>query len=178
MRVNFEAGIISSTRILLHYILAFSILTARICCLHFVAQIRLFSSFSFPSLFGLVLWFWFERKREEILELYFHFSLFYFTELKAVVLGTADLYVKTGSDINLTCKISKGPHELGTVFWYKGIWMQYKCEFKTKSNTYMPAMDFSGDRWDHWHIECVKICILLSPIYSSVFSNHSQAMKS
>ncbi|XP_055311279.1 hemicentin-1 isoform X2 [Sitodiplosis mosellana] len=41
-------------------------------------------------------------------------------ELKAVVLGTADLYVKTGSDINLTCKISKGPHELGTVFWYKG----------------------------------------------------------
>ncbi|XP_031629957.1 zwei Ig domain protein zig-8 [Contarinia nasturtii] len=41
-------------------------------------------------------------------------------ELKAVIFGTADLYVKTGSDINLTCKISKGPHELGTIFWYKG----------------------------------------------------------
>lgn len=45
---------------------------------------------------------------------------YHFAELKAIVLGTADLYVKTGSDINLTCKISKGPHELGTVFWYKG----------------------------------------------------------
>lgn len=28
--------------------------------------------------------------------------------------------MKTGSDINLTCKISQGPHELGNIFWYKG----------------------------------------------------------
>lgn len=49
------------------------------------------------------------------------FFIVYSIELKAVVLGAADLYVKTGSDINLTCKISKGPHELGTVFWYKGM---------------------------------------------------------
>ncbi|XP_030560323.1 uncharacterized protein LOC115762297 isoform X2 [Drosophila novamexicana] len=28
--------------------------------------------------------------------------------------------VKTGSDINLTCKIMQGPHELGNIFWYKG----------------------------------------------------------
>lgn len=30
------------------------------------------------------------------------------------------MYVKSGSDINLTCKISQGPHDLGNIFWYKG----------------------------------------------------------
>lgn len=43
-----------------------------------------------------------------------------FAELKANILGPADLYVKSGSDINLTCNISQGPHELGNIFWYKG----------------------------------------------------------
>ncbi|KAL5286057.1 hypothetical protein ACFFRR_007630 [Megaselia abdita] len=50
-------------------------------------------------------------------------SLFYtfnVIELKANIVGPPDLYVKTGSDINLTCKISQGPHELGNIFWYKG----------------------------------------------------------
>ncbi|XP_065369129.1 V-set and immunoglobulin domain-containing protein 1 [Calliphora vicina] len=41
-------------------------------------------------------------------------------ELKATIIGPTDLYVKSGSDINLTCKIMQGPHELGNIFWYKG----------------------------------------------------------
>ncbi|XP_017093891.2 zwei Ig domain protein zig-8 [Drosophila bipectinata] len=41
-------------------------------------------------------------------------------ELKAEIFGPPDLMVKTGSDINLTCKIMQGPHELGNIFWYKG----------------------------------------------------------
>ncbi|KAM8711316.1 hypothetical protein ACLKA7_000456 [Drosophila subpalustris] len=41
-------------------------------------------------------------------------------ELKAEIYGPSDLMVKTGSDINLTCKIMQGPHELGNIFWYKG----------------------------------------------------------
>jgi hypothetical protein len=34
--------------------------------------------------------------------------------------GPADLYVKTGSSVSLMCVISQGPHDLGTVFWYRG----------------------------------------------------------
>ncbi|XP_063223201.1 zwei Ig domain protein zig-8 [Bacillus rossius redtenbacheri] len=41
-------------------------------------------------------------------------------EAKARVLGPADLYVKTGSQVSLRCEISQGPHDLGTVFWYRG----------------------------------------------------------
>ncbi|XP_046810977.1 uncharacterized protein LOC111690349 [Lucilia cuprina] len=41
-------------------------------------------------------------------------------ELKATIIGPTDLYVKSGSDINLTCRIIQGPHELGNIFWYKG----------------------------------------------------------
>ncbi|XP_059486873.1 zwei Ig domain protein zig-8-like isoform X1 [Neocloeon triangulifer] len=41
-------------------------------------------------------------------------------EAKARILGPADLYVKTGSTISLSCLISQGPHDLGTVFWYHG----------------------------------------------------------
>lgn len=51
---------------------------------------------------------------------FFSCSFLFFAELRAILLGPSDLYVKTGSDINLVCKISKGPHDLGTVFWYKG----------------------------------------------------------
>lgn len=52
--------------------------------------------------------------------LFSSFLLFSIAELRAILLGPSDLYVKLGSDINLVCKISKGPHDLGTVFWYKG----------------------------------------------------------
>ncbi|KAJ9586108.1 hypothetical protein L9F63_020245, partial [Diploptera punctata] len=38
---------------------------------------------------------------------------------KARIMGPADLYVKTGSSVSLTCVISQGPHDLGTVFWYR-----------------------------------------------------------
>lgn len=43
-----------------------------------------------------------------------------FSEAKARIVGPADLYVKTGSSVTLTCVISQGPHDLGTVFWYRG----------------------------------------------------------
>lgn len=42
------------------------------------------------------------------------------TEAKANILGPVDLYVKTGSLLTLTCILSQGPHDLGTIFWYKG----------------------------------------------------------
>lgn len=43
----------------------------------------------------------------------------YVIESKAKILGPSDLYVKTGSSVTLTCIISQGPHDLGTVFWYR-----------------------------------------------------------
>ncbi|KYN19457.1 hypothetical protein ALC57_08224 [Trachymyrmex cornetzi] len=48
-----------------------------------------------------------------------------FTELKvgkarAKIIGQADIYVKTGSLLTLTCLMSQGPHDLGTVAWYQG----------------------------------------------------------
>uniref|UniRef100_A0AAG5D5U1 Ig-like domain-containing protein n=1 Tax=Anopheles atroparvus TaxID=41427 RepID=A0AAG5D5U1_ANOAO len=41
-------------------------------------------------------------------------------ELRARILGPSDIFVKSGSEITMTCVIQQGPHELGTVFWYKG----------------------------------------------------------
>lgn len=41
------------------------------------------------------------------------------TESKARILGPAELYVKSGSAVSVTCVISQGPHDLGTVFWYR-----------------------------------------------------------
>ncbi|EEB11483.1 conserved hypothetical protein [Pediculus humanus corporis] len=40
-------------------------------------------------------------------------------EAKAKIKGPTDLYVKTGSSVSISCSISQGPHDLGTVFWYK-----------------------------------------------------------
>lgn len=40
-------------------------------------------------------------------------------ESKARILGPAELYVKSGSAVSVTCIISQGPHDLGTVFWYR-----------------------------------------------------------
>ncbi|GLV40495.1 defective proboscis extension response 1 [Carabus blaptoides fortunei] len=40
-------------------------------------------------------------------------------ESKARILGPAELYVKSGSAVSVTCVISQGPHDLGTVFWYR-----------------------------------------------------------
>lgn len=36
-------------------------------------------------------------------------------------MGPSDLYVKSESDINLICILPRGPHDLGSVFWYKGM---------------------------------------------------------
>lgn len=43
-----------------------------------------------------------------------------FSEAKAVILGLSDLYIKMGSKVILTCVISQGPHDLGTILWYRG----------------------------------------------------------
>ncbi|XP_055624488.1 zwei Ig domain protein zig-8-like isoform X1 [Toxorhynchites rutilus septentrionalis] len=41
-------------------------------------------------------------------------------ELRARIAGPPDIFVKSGSEIIMTCVIQQGPHDLGTVFWYKG----------------------------------------------------------
>lgn len=43
-----------------------------------------------------------------------------FAEAKALISGPSDLYVKRGSAVSISCVISQGPHDLGTVFWYRG----------------------------------------------------------
>ncbi|KAF7280972.1 hypothetical protein GWI33_005305 [Rhynchophorus ferrugineus] len=40
-------------------------------------------------------------------------------ESKAKILGSTDLHVKVGSSVTLTCSVNKGPHDLGSIFWYK-----------------------------------------------------------
>lgn len=50
----------------------------------------------------------------------------FITELKAQILGPADLYVKSDSDVHLVCKLPRGPHDLGSIFWYKG---SFCCSF-------------------------------------------------
>lgn len=40
-------------------------------------------------------------------------------EAKARILGPSDIHVKAGSSVTLSCVINQGPHDLGTVFWYK-----------------------------------------------------------
>lgn len=47
-------------------------------------------------------------------------------ELKARILGPSDLFLKSGSEITLICKLQQGPHDLGTIYWYKGKSMIYK----------------------------------------------------
>uniref|UniRef100_A0ABD2WNB2 Ig-like domain-containing protein n=1 Tax=Trichogramma kaykai TaxID=54128 RepID=A0ABD2WNB2_9HYME len=39
---------------------------------------------------------------------------------RARITGAADIIVKTGSSLTLTCVMSQGPHNLGTVNWYRG----------------------------------------------------------
>ncbi|XP_020281043.1 zwei Ig domain protein zig-8-like [Pseudomyrmex gracilis] len=41
-------------------------------------------------------------------------------EARARILGPTEIYVKTGSLLTLTCLMSQGPHDLGTVAWYRG----------------------------------------------------------
>lgn len=48
-----------------------------------------------------------------------------FSEAKAVVVGPTDIFVKTGSEVVLTCIVSQGPHELGTIYWYRGNYLYF-----------------------------------------------------
>ncbi|XP_066587707.1 zwei Ig domain protein zig-8-like [Prorops nasuta] len=41
-------------------------------------------------------------------------------EARARIIGPPDIYVKTGSLLTLTCLMSQGPHDLGTVAWFRG----------------------------------------------------------
>ena len=46
-----------------------------------------------------------------------------------------------GSKINLTCVISQGPHDLGTISWYRGEYLNYRdpsllCNFLLCVNEY------------------------------------------
>lgn len=50
----------------------------------------------------------------------FSIHLYSFSEARARINGTSDIYVKTGSLLTLTCLMSQGPHHLGTVAWYRG----------------------------------------------------------
>lgn len=50
------------------------------------------------------------------------FAVYFSAELRARILGPSDIFVKSGSEIIMTCVIQQGPHDLGTVFWYKGRW--------------------------------------------------------
>lgn len=43
-----------------------------------------------------------------------------FAEARARISGPPDIYVKTGSLLTLTCLMSQGPHDLGTVAWFRG----------------------------------------------------------
>lgn len=42
------------------------------------------------------------------------------SEARARIIGPPDIYVKTGSLLTLTCLMSQGPHDLGTVAWFRG----------------------------------------------------------
>ncbi|KAJ8681278.1 hypothetical protein QAD02_017065, partial [Eretmocerus hayati] len=42
------------------------------------------------------------------------------SDARARIMGEADIYVKTGSSLTLTCVMSQEPHNLGTVNWYRG----------------------------------------------------------
>lgn len=54
------------------------------------------------------------------LNFFFFPVIFIMIELKARILGPSDLYVKSGSEITLICKLQQGPHDLGSIYWYKG----------------------------------------------------------
>ncbi|OAD57154.1 hypothetical protein WN48_02704 [Eufriesea mexicana] len=41
-------------------------------------------------------------------------------EARARINGTSDIYVNSGSLLTLTCLMSQGPHDLGTVAWFRG----------------------------------------------------------
>jgi hypothetical protein len=59
-------------------------------------------------------------------------------EAKAIILGQSDLYVKMGSKINLTCVISQGPHDLGTISWHRGECLIYAKGFMCALRTPLP----------------------------------------
>lgn len=46
----------------------------------------------------------------------------FIAEAKAIIPGPSDIYVKQGSAVVLTCIVSQGPHELGQIFWLRGMY--------------------------------------------------------
>ncbi|KAG8040610.1 hypothetical protein G9C98_002606, partial [Cotesia typhae] len=41
------------------------------------------------------------------------------SEPQAQIMAKGDIYVKTGSVLTLNCRMSQGPHDLGTVAWFR-----------------------------------------------------------
>lgn len=77
-------------------------------------------------------------------------NVFYvFSEAKARIIGPADLYVKTGSSVTLTCVISQGPHDLGTVFWYRGAAIIQQPVMITDQAQPQPRVRIDIDWTDH-----------------------------
>lgn len=65
------------------------------------------------------MWHWAEKCDIDDSRNDFSFLLL-FSEARARIIGPADVYVKTGSLLTLTCLMSQGPHDLGTVAWFHG----------------------------------------------------------
>ncbi|KAJ8945744.1 hypothetical protein NQ318_012066 [Aromia moschata] len=65
---------------------------------------------------------------------------------KARILGPTDLHVKAGSSITLTCLINQGPHDLGTLFWYKGDNILQPSEPHVNDADYMRRLTIEN----HW----------------------------
>lgn len=51
---------------------------------------------------------------------YYSSQLFHFVAVsKAIILGNSELFIKTGSDINLTCAAPQAPSQPLYIHWYK-----------------------------------------------------------
>lgn len=81
---------------------------------------NLLSEWSIRRYFFFVVHFEIARNCFEYSNLYLLFSYLQIAEAKAIVVGPTDIYVKMGSEVLLTCIVSQGPHELGSIFWYRG----------------------------------------------------------
>lgn len=83
---------------------------------------------------------------------FYSFPLSLPAEAKAIILGQSDLYVKMGSKVVLTCVISQGPHDLGTISWHRGeyiekfhlIYMRINFAFSKMPKTFLSSTLHSG----------------------------------
>ncbi|KAJ8925908.1 hypothetical protein NQ315_009760 [Exocentrus adspersus] len=89
-------------------------------------------------------------------------------EARARILGPSDLHVKAGSSITLTCIINQGPHDLGTVFWYKGDNILETSEPHVNDADYMRRLTIKN----HW-IDGLTSRLTLTNAHLSDSGNYS-----